>query len=53
MINKKNLLMSICFIATASILSQDIKAQDEGSSSRLEEIVVTAQKKEEYYRIRK
>jgi len=47
MFNKNNLLMSICFIATAGILSQDIKAQDEESSSRLEEIVVTAQKKEE------
>ena len=46
LVNKK-VFFVISFMSTMGLFTQDLISQDDESTSRLEEVVVTAQKKEE------
>ena len=47
MLSNKNVFFVISFMSAIGLFTQDLISQDDDSTSRLEEVVVTAQKKEE------
>ena len=47
MLLNKKVFFVISFMSTIGLFTQDLISQDDESTSRLEEVVVTAQKKEE------